>query len=256
MRLVSRYKKLTLWKKLAVWAAIATILGLVYNGSKDLANILSNVLFPEKTNVLLQARIEFENIYFSNFDAFQVYDSKRSFEDGWPEKLSDLGKFRFFGLHPHVWLRIFNDSRHPTTVRYVTGYLQLGDYRSKLHTWHRYDYSNEFKDKKSFPLFLDSQQEKIVILPFTWPISETLKNVFPQLTPDSMYTAPHLVNAYLKSIGVSVFGHPAGYEHDLRNIFIQDLTEQVGADSSVTGRIVLSVVLATGEHFTTTITLP
>jgi hypothetical protein len=36
----------------------------------------------------------------------------------------------------------------------------------------------------------------------------------------------------------------------------RDLAEQVGADSTVTGEIVITAVLASGEHFSTTITFP
>jgi len=209
----------------------------------------------KKTGVTLQGRTDFYNIYFDDFDHAVVFKPKISFDQPWPEKASEFGEFSFFGLNPQVWLKILNESRHAITVSYIMGYMSFGSYTDKELIWHSY-FEQGFREISKFPLFLEPQQEKIVIFSFPWPISGTLRDRLPKLTPDSLYTAPYLVNGYLRIMGRGMFGDPEGYEYELKNILIQDLTEQIGLDSIANGNIQLKAILSTGEYFTTNIPLP
>jgi hypothetical protein len=203
----------------------------------------------------LNARIDFYNIYFENFNYMEMLVPGDSWDQPWPETVPEPLKSRFFGLKPHVWLKIFNNSRHPITISHVRGYMSFGDYNGKEEIWHSC-FEQGFGKMNRFPLFLQAEEERIVILPFTWPIRGTFVKRLPELTPDSLYTAPYLVNAYLSTMGRGMFGSPAGYEHELKNIFVRDLTEQIEAGPNTSGDIKLIVVLSTGEYFTTGIALP
>lgn len=209
----------------------------------------------KKTTVVLQARIDFNNIYFSNFDYIEVFKPKISFDDPWPEKGSDLGEFRFFGLKPLVWLKILNESRHPITVSHVRGYMSFAKYTGKEHKWFEY-FEQGLRERSRFPLFLQSQKEKIVILPFTWPITRAVREWLPKLTTDSLHTARYLVDAYFLSLGEGILGSPGTYQELLKDILVRDLNEQIGTDSSASGEIELKAILSTGEYFTTKIVLP
>jgi hypothetical protein len=186
-----------------------------------LPTLWSFVHSSDKIEVRLQSRLEFWNIYFSDFDDVRVSSSKISFQEPWPEKLSGLLKFRFFGLHPHAWLKIYNASNQPTTVSYIIGYMSFNGYSDTI-VCYRYN-ERDFDDQKWFPLYLESQKEVIVIVRIPWPISGSMKNKLPQLTPDSMYTAKYLATAYLSSMGQGVMGGPDEviYSHILQEAFVR-----------------------------------
>jgi hypothetical protein len=224
--------------------------GALYGGYK-----LKNIIFSSKDETIdikLQIQTDFNNILFTKFDFIEIYDSKSI---GWTQKFADLGKSRYFGIHPHLCVRLFNGSRNPISISSMVGQLEYAGYIGDPIHWQEFNL-NGFKGKELFPLYLNSQQEAIIILPFNWPISEELRERLPKLKADSLYPSMFLVQTYLQTKSIGMFGSPGGYGIEMHDILCKDLAEQMHVSDKATGKFTLIAVLSNNKQLSTSINLP
>ncbi len=249
--MLQSYRKLTPWKKFLRWVELAAFVVAL----ATIANFVRSCL-PKKPSIELHAGISFDKVYLDKFDNIETYDSKWDFSKGAPPNIRDLGKPRYFGLHPFIWLRVLNKGEQPATVRGVAGDLKFGSYYGSVTTFTRYR-PVDLSRLESFPVFLNQQQEVIVVLEFPWPTSEDFKGRIERLHNDSIYSADIITEAYLEKTGNHVIGLTSeAYGMLLGDYLVADLRNQVHGDSTTKGQLELRVYLASGEFFDTSIKLP
>lgn len=230
---------------IGITALIITSLNLYYNRQESKEE--------KKTEVTLRSRIDFNHIYFTNFDTIEVFEPKISWDEPWPEYASDMGEFRFFGLQPLVGLNIRNDSKHSISISYISGRIFFSNY-IKDRNWQEY-FDQHLRKLSKFPLFVQPYEEKLILVPFTWPITKAVRERLPNLTTDSLHGARYLVDAYYRNQKIGIIAFETEYEKLLKDILVEDLNKQIGKDSKAISKIELKVILSTGEYFSTIVSL-
>jgi hypothetical protein len=238
-----RFKRLTFWNKVGVLASLATIVSLVLVVAKFMWNLIA--VGPI---IQLDAGIKFDYLYLQNFRSLETYDSKWNFGNGAPPDARQLGKFRYHGLHPLMWVRVSNRSAGPISIRAIDHQIRYGDFQANRGTWARYR-SEIAGAERSFPLYLSAHEETILYLNLPWPITEEMRNRLSGLRDDSVYNSKQFVEAFLESTSTRVMGNSPGLAQLTREYLVDDLSKQSHGNGTTEGSIWLQARTADNDSF-------
>ncbi len=223
--------------------AVSGFIDAVQSTWKNIVDVYDRLAGKSDIDLTLKLGLGFGRVYFAGFNSLEIVGLKNI-----PRNLSsNEGIKRYYGLRPYIWLSIFNNNSQAVSVSGIGGSFIISGHYVNEQGWSGYNEPGS-SVIMHFPLFLEGQREKVILMPMDWPISQLVRDRLPNMVADSIYMARYIVDGYLGSTGQFVMCTDESlYGLTLQDVLVKDIRDLVSALPSDSGNFEIVIGLANGE---------